>query len=142
MNKLALAFSITAKAFDNKFDKGGKPYFLHCLFVWEGVKDEDEDTQCSAIMHDLVEDCPEWTFERLTKEGFSDKTVGMLHLLTHQKGTDYMDYIKAISVCKQTTKIKKRDLEHNSSILRIKDVRKKDYDRLEKYITAYKYLSN
>jgi GTP diphosphokinase / guanosine-3',5'-bis(diphosphate) 3'-diphosphatase len=142
MNKLALAFSITAKAFENKFDRGGKPYFLHCLFVWNLVKREDEDTQCAAIMHDLAEDCPEWTLSKLTELGFSDKTIGMLHLLTHNKGTDYMEYIKAISVCKQATKIKMADLTHNSSILRIKDVRKKDFDRLEKYIMAFKYLQN
>lgn len=142
MNKLAKAFSITAQAFENKLDKGGKPYMLHNIFVWEGVKDEDEDTQCAALMHDLVEDIPEWTFERLTKEGFSDKTVGILHLLTHQKGTDYMAYIRAISVCEKATKIKRRDLRHNSDITRIKDVRKKDFDRLEKYVMAYKYLSN
>lgn len=92
MNKLALAISITAKAFENKLDKGGQPYILHCLRVMNAV-DDDEDTKCGAVMHDLMEDTDEkseinYTFELLTKLGFSDKTIGILHLVTHQKSTE------------------------------------------------------
>ena len=53
-----------------------------------------------------------------------------------------MDYIKAISVNPDATQIKMRDLEHNSNITRIKGLRKKDLDRIEKYHRAYIYLSN
>lgn len=147
MEKLALAISITAKAFEKTLDKGGKPYILHCLRVMNNSQG-DECVKCASVMHDLVEDTDEnseinYTFELLTKLGFSDKTIGLLHLLTHhQKGTSYEDYIKAISVSKEATEIKLRDLEDNSNITRIKDARKKDFDRIEKYHRAYIYLSN
>lgn len=145
MQKLALAISITAKAFENVLDKGGQPYILHCFRVMNNSIG-DEDIKCAAIMHDLVEDTDEnseinYTFELLTKLGFSDKTIGLLHLLTHQKETSYEDYIKAISCNKGATEIKKRDLEDNCNITRIKGMRKKDFDRTEKYHKAYIYLS-
>lgn len=140
MEKLALAISITAKAFEKTLDKGGKPYILHCLRVMNNVQG-DECVKCASVMHDLIEDT-DWTFEQLTALGFSDKTIGLLHLLTHQKETSYEDYIKAISVNKEATEIKKRDLEDNCNITRIKGLRKKDFDRIEKYHRAYIYLSN
>jgi (p)ppGpp synthase/HD superfamily hydrolase len=146
MNKLALAISITAKAFENKLDKGGYPYILHCLRVMNNT-DGDECTKCAAVMHDLVEDTDEkseinYTFELLTKLGFSDKTIGILHLVTHQKNTDYFEYIKAIAVSDDATKIKISDLRDNSDIFRLKGLGKKDLDRMEKYHRAYIYLSN
>ena len=140
MNKLALAISITAKSFENVLDKGGQPYVLHCLRVMNNVQG-DECVKCASVMHDLIEDT-DWTFKELTALGFSDKTIGLLHLLTHQKETSYEDYIKAISVSKEATEIKLRDLEDNCNITRIKGLRKKDFDRVEKYHRAYIYLSN
>lgn len=140
MNKLALAISITAKAFENVLDKGGQPYVLHCLRVMNNVQG-DECVKCASVMHDLIEDT-DWTFQELTALGFSDKTIGLLHLLTHQKETSYEDYIKAISVSKEATEIKLRDLEDNCNITRIKGLRKKDFDRIEKYHRAYIYLAN
>lgn len=140
MDNLGLAISITAQAFEKVLDKGGQPYILHCLRVMNNSQG-DISVKCASVMHDLIEDT-DWTFEKLTALGFSDKTIGLLHLLTHQKETSYDDYIKAISVSKDATEIKKRDLEDNSNITRIKGARKKDFDRIEKYHRAYIYLSN
>lgn len=140
MKLLALAIAITAEAFKNTLDKGGQPYILHCLRVMNNVQG-DEDIKCAAIMHDLIEDT-NYTFAQLTALGFSDKTIGLLHLLTHQKQTPYMEYIKAIAVSPEASEIKRRDLEDNSNITRLKGLRKKDLDRIEKYHTAYIYLSN
>ncbi len=140
MKKLALAIAITAEAFKDKLDKGGNPYFLHCYWVMNEVEG-DEDVKCAAIMHDLVEDT-DYTFARLTELGFSDTTIGILHLLTHKKETPYDEYIRSIAVCPKATRIKLKDLEHNSNITRLKGLRKKDLDRLEKYHRSYVYLSN
>jgi (p)ppGpp synthase/HD superfamily hydrolase len=141
MNKLGLAISIAAQAFEGKTDKGGNPYILHCLWVMNKVRHLGEEAMITAVLHDLIEDT-DWTFAKLTALGFSDKVIGDLHLLTHQKETDYMEYIKAISVSPIATEIKKADLEHNSNITRLKGLRKKDHDRIEKYSIAYVYLSN
>lgn len=105
MNKLALAISITSVAFEKKLDKAGEPYILHCLRVMNATVG-DECTKCASVMHDLIEDT-EYTFADLSKLGFSDKTIGLLHLLTHQKETPYDEYIKAISVSNEATEIEK-----------------------------------
>lgn len=147
MNMLALAISIAAKAFEGKLDKGGKPYILHCLRVMYGVDQTDEDKMIGAVLHDIVEDTNEkseinYTFALLSEMGFSERVIRILHLVTHNEETPYADYIKAISVDKDATEIKLSDLEDNSNISRLKSVRKKDFDRLEKYHHAYLYLSN
>jgi (p)ppGpp synthase/HD superfamily hydrolase len=142
MSKLGLAIAITAEAFKDKTDKGGAPYILHCLFVMDNT-DGDECTKCAAVMHDLVEDCSDkYNFNLLSKMGFSEKTIGLLYLVTHREGTPYMDYIKALSVDQDAKKIKRADLRHNTDITRLKGLRKKDHERMEKYHTAWVYLSD
>lgn len=140
MKKLALAISIVAKAFQDKVDKGGQPYVLHCLHVMHHTIG-DEDVKCAAVMHDLFEDT-DYTAETLLELGFSAKTIQLIDVLTHRSGVEYMDYIRKISHFPEAVEIKKRDLEHNSQITRLKGLRKKDIERLEKYNRAYVYLSN
>ena len=47
-----------------------------------------------------------------------------------------------IIVANDAKKVKKKDLEHNSTITRLKGLRKADFDRLEKYSRSYVYLSD
>lgn len=145
MKNLALAVAITSEAFKNTLDKGGHPYILHCIRVMMNTKG-DECTKCAAMMHDLVEDTDEtspinYTFEVLEGLGFSDKTVGLLKLLTHDRAIPYMEYIKTLSISEDATEIKSKDLEDNSNITRLKGVREKDFERLKKYSIAYLYLT-
>ena len=78
----------------------------------------------------------------MAEEGFSQEVIVILQLLTHRKETEYMEYIKALSVHPIAKEIKKRDLDHNSKITRMKGLRKKDFERLEKYHLAYTYLND
>jgi (p)ppGpp synthase/HD superfamily hydrolase len=144
MNKLlGKAIAIASVAFENKVDKGGEPYILHCLVVMNKVRHLGHLAMICAVLHDLIEDCEKngYNFDVLRELGFSQEVITILELLTHRPETPYMDYIKALSVHPIATAIKKADLEHNSNITRIKGVRKKDFDRLEKYSLAYIYLS-
>lgn len=140
MKRLALAISIAAKTFEDVLDKGGQPYILHCLEVMRNTIG-DECVKCAAVLHDVPEDT-NITIGDLTKMGFSDKTTGLLHLLKHHKETPYMEYIKAISVSSEAAEIKRRDLEHNTQITRLKGIGKKDLNRMEKYHQAYLYLKD
>lgn len=142
-NKLGLAFAIVAEAFKNKQDKGGEPYILHCIRVMNGVDPNNEDKRIAAVLHDVPEDCPEWTFDKLREAGFSERVIDLLKLLTHDKEkVSYEDYIKRISHDPDATDIKKADLRDNSDITRLKGLRKKDVERMEKYHRAYTYLNN
>ena len=131
MSKLALAISIVAKAFENKTDKSGKPYILHCLRVMNKVNQNDEDLMIGAVMHDLIEDTDEsseinYTVSKIAELGFSDRVIAMLTLLTHDKEkVSYDEYIKGISSNRDATEIKKADLEDNSKYHKVEGVAEK-----------------
>ena len=54
-----------------------------------------EDTTVAALLHDVAEDT-DHTIEELAGMGFGANVVEALALLTHDKNTDYMDYVRAI----------------------------------------------
>lgn len=139
---LTKAIKIAATAFEKDYDKGGTPYIMHLLYVMHKVKHLGETAMICAVLHDLVEDKSKegYTFKFLRQEGFSDEVIVILQLLKHRKETPYMDYIKALAIHPIAKAIKKADLEHNSKVSRLKGLRKKDFDRLEKYCIAYQYL--
>lgn len=142
MNMLAKAIKIASDAHLEQIDKGGKPYILHPLWIMDRVRHLGEDYMIVAVLHDVVEDSenPTETYSNLVKERFNQNILYALALLTHNKEQSYDDYIKAISTDPIAKAVKLRDLEHNSKITRLKGLRKKDFDRLEKYHKAYTYL--
>lgn len=138
MANLGKAIEITTTAFAGKTDRGGVPYILHCLHVMHAV-DGDDELKCAAVMHDLIEDT-DYTLDDLVKLGFSDRVIGVLHLVTHEDGVEYFDYVKLLAISEDARKIKMADLRHNSDIHRMKGLREKDFERLKKYHHAYAYL--
>jgi (p)ppGpp synthase/HD superfamily hydrolase len=142
MNMLAKAIQIAAEAHLNQTDKGGKPYILHPLWVMNAVRHLGEDYMIVAVLHDVVEDSdnPTETYYNLVKKGFNQNVMYALSLLTHNSDVPYDDYIKAIATDSIAKAVKLRDLEHNTKITRLKGLRKKDFDRIEKYHRAYTYL--
>lgn len=141
MKMLAKAIKIASNEFVNTFDKGGKPYILHCLWVMDKVRHLGEDYMIVAVLHDLIEDT-NWTYNDLKKEGFSVAICEALRGLTHNRNVKYMDYIKNLSTNDLCVQVKLRDLEHNSKITRLKGITQKDLDRVSKYHEAYTYLKH
>lgn len=139
---LAKAISIAARAFEHKKDKGGNPYILHCLYVMHKVKHLGETAMICAVLHDLIEDCEKQGFGRefIVNQGFSTEVSLILELLTHRPETPYMDYVKALTIHPLAREIKMADLEHNTKVTRLKNLTKKNLDRLEMYFHAYEYL--
>ena len=141
-NMLALAISIASQAFEERVDRQGKPYILHCLRVMQSVQNlGDEEIMCIAVLHDLIEDCMEWTIEDLTRLGFSIRVLNALELLTHKPEIHYDAYIREISNNQDARMVKLADLKDNSDVTRCKGLTKADFVRLEKYHKAYVYLS-
>lgn len=135
------AISIAAQAFEGKYDKGGQPYILHCLTVMKAIPEDDDELRCIAVLHDLVEDT-EWTLEDLQKVGFSNRVIRGVETLTHDPEVSYDDYIKKIARYSDARKVKLADLRHNSDIMRMKGISRKDFERLERYHRSYAYLKN
>lgn len=140
-NLLGRAIEIATSAHSGQTDKGGRPYILHPLWVMNKLRHLGDDYMIVGVLHDTIEDS-EWTIDQLRSEGFSEEIITAITLLTHEQGQSYDDYIKAISLNPLARAVKIRDLEHNTKITRLKGLRKKDFDRMEKYHRAYVYLKN
>lgn len=133
--QLARAIYIATKAHKNQFDKGGKPYILHPLHLM-GQLMFDTQLATIAVLHDVVEDS-RYTFEELRSMGFSHRVMAAITLLTHTENESYDEYIYNITTNYDAIRVKRKDLEHNSDITRLKGVRPKDLERLEKYHNAF-----
>jgi len=138
---LGKAISLAATKFENIVDKSGKPYILHCLYVMNNVINQSEDVQVAAVLHDIIEDT-NVTIRDLVSIGFSPKSIFLIDVLTHNKKLTYNEYIGQISNHPEAILIKLADLEHNSSILRLKGITDKDLKRIAKYHKAYYFLKS
>jgi hypothetical protein len=139
MEQLATAIEIATKAHTGQFDKGGKPYILHPLHLMNQLM---FDTQLAtiAVLHDVIEDS-QITMGYLLVEGFSSRVRGALDLLTHKDGDDYLEtYIAGITTNLDAIRVKRKDLEHNSCITRLKGLSVKDALRVQKYHEAFTIL--
>lgn len=143
MNKeeaLSHAILLASKAHAGQFDKGGKPYILHPLHLMSQLL-FDTELATIAVLHDTIEDSS-LTIKKLRAIGFSNRVLEALDLLTHKTHQDYLlDYIPAIATNIDAIRVKRKDLEHNSDITRLRSLREKDFARLEKYSRAFHYLT-
>ena len=106
------------------------------------MSQDDHELMTIAVLHDLVEDIDYYSIGNLRALGFSERVLDAIRLLTHEEDVPYMDYITNLSHNRDARMVKMADLRHNSDILRMKGLRKKDFDRLQKYFTAYEYLKD
>ena len=82
------------------------------------------------------------TLEDIRSQGFSDKVVEALRLLTHDPTVDYMDYIRAIKPNPVARKVKLADLRHNMDRSRYvaRNFTDEERKRAEVYSDALAYL--
>ena len=104
------ALRLAYTAHHGQTDKSGQPYIFHPYHLAEQMT--DEVSVCVALLHDVVEDT-DLTFADLERE-FPQEVTDALRLLTHEKGTDYFDYVRAIKENPVAVKVKLADLAHNS----------------------------
>jgi (p)ppGpp synthase/HD superfamily hydrolase len=136
MNELlGMAIGIATNAHTDQFDKGGKPYILHPLHLMNQLM-YDPELAIIAVLHDVVEDSG-WTFEMLEQQHMTPRVIEALKLLTHEPGVSYEDYITKIATNYDALRVKRKDLEHNSDITRLKGITQKDQNRMVKYHNAF-----
>ena len=112
ISQIEIALEIALKAHKGQRDLDGKPVILHPLNV--AIKGNNEDEVVAGLLHDVVEDTS-YTFDDLLNAGISAKVIDALRLLTHEKGTDYLDYVRRIDDSDNpiAINVKCNDLEHN-----------------------------
>ncbi len=136
--QLSLAIHIASDVHLDQFDKGGNPYILHPLHLMQQLL-FDKELAAIAVLHDVIEDSAgAITIGFLRSEGFSERVLAALELLTHNEGQNYLEsYIPSICTNYDAIRVKRKDLEHNSNITRLKGVRPKDLERIDKYHRAF-----
>lgn len=111
------ALRLSYAAHHGQVDKCGIPYIFHPLHLAEQMEDEISCTV--ALLHDVAEDT-DITLHDLARE-FPEEVMKPLRLLTHEKGTDYITYVRAIKADPIAVKVKMADLAHNSDQTRCVD---------------------
>ena len=133
---LAKMLLIATNAHAGQFDKGGTPYILHPLKVMHYLKTDDEELQCIALGHDVIEDT-DVTYKDLQEAGISERVIYGIDALTKRLGETYEDYKLRVFASRDAMKVKLCDLRHNTDIRRLKGVREKDLERMAKYQRFY-----
>lgn len=123
-----------------QFDKGGRPYILHPLKVMHYLNTEDEELQCIALGHDLIEDTST-TWQHLAELEFSDRVIEGIRALTKMPGETDAEYLAKVKKNPDAVLVKLQDLRHNSDIRRLKGLTQKDYDRMKKYQAMFVELT-
>ena len=148
--RLSKAILIATLGHSGQFDKGGNPYILHPLTILHKLKTDDEDIQCAAVLHDVIEDCSGFkinidgrevviSFQMLLEEGMSERTVDTVRRLTKMPGQTYAEYQNAVFGSVDAMLVKREDLRTNSDLRRMKNrtVTQKDIERIAKYMAFY-----
>lgn len=133
------AKAIATSAHEGQVDKAGKPYIEHPMRVMNMGKTIEE--KIAGVLHDVVEDS-DWTFEMLEKEGIPKDVMDALRCVTKlSEDDDYDHFIERVKTNPLAVKVKLNDLKDNMDITRLGEVTEKDLARLNKYIRAYKQLT-
>ena len=141
------AIAIASEAHAGVTDKAGAPYILHPLRVMLAV--EGDVARTTAVLHDVIEDCPEWTFDRLAGEGFGADVIDALRSVTklpeeteqpedsvEQRRLRYLAFVGRAAAHPIGRMVKLADLEDNLNVTRLAAVSQKDAARLSKYLEA------
>jgi (p)ppGpp synthase/HD superfamily hydrolase len=131
VSTLERAITIAAEAHAGQVDKAGAPYVLHPLRMMLRMSSIDE--RIVAVLHDVCEDCPGWTFDRLRREGFSERIIDALQSVTKRDGETYEDFVRRAAANPIGRRVKLADLIDNSDLSRIAAPSERDSQRIEKY---------
>lgn len=151
MSEKILAIKIVNHTFKSVKDKGNNNYNEHLEYVAENsvkklhnnyVKSHSEIVFIIGLLHDLIEDSKNWTFENL-EPLFDKEIVDAIKVLTKQKNEDYIeDYIERIKTNRLALIVKLTDLEHNLNVSRLDEISDYSIERIKKYHKAYMTLKN
>lgn len=111
------AMVLAYRAHEGQLDKAGIPYIFHPYHLAEQM--DTEVAVCVALLHDVVEDSAVTMAE--IAAAFPPEIAEAVRLLTHDKETPYLDYIRALRTNALACKVKLADLLHNSDESRLRD---------------------
>lgn len=148
-NPLRLANVVVRKAFEGKTDKNGVPYIMHLTTVAQNARDSyvygkdinPDHLEMAGLLHDILEDCPDWTegaLRSLFPEAVVDAVVALTKLPTDQSYRAYIERVMRNDIARM---VKIADLKHNMDVTRHKEWDDVDLARMQKYHKAYVTLT-
>jgi (p)ppGpp synthase/HD superfamily hydrolase len=138
MSTLERAIVIATEAHAGQKDKAGAPYVLHPLRVMLSLDSIDE--RIVAVLHDVCEDCPGWTFERLRGEGFPGHIIDALRAVAKNGDEDYRAFVRRAAANPIGRRVKLADLHDNCDLARIAAPSARDFQRVAKYRDAIELI--
>ena len=127
---------LVTNAHAGQYDRGGSPYILHPLKVMHYLKSNDEELQCIALGHDVIEDT-DITYRDLREAGISDRVIKGIAALTKQRGQTLEEYKTAVFGNRDAMLVKQADLRHNTDVRRLRGITEKDIARMARYQQFY-----
>ena len=88
------AYLLVSYLFKDKKDKAGEPYLGHLIRVSDCLS--MGDAKVAALLHDVVEDVSDISFDDLKELGFSDSVVEIVRIVTKDESMNYHDWISTI----------------------------------------------
>jgi len=132
------AVEIAARAHAGQTDKAGNPYIEHPLRVM--LKVTGDVAKAAAALHDVLEDT-DLTAEDLRAEDIPEEVIEIVELLTKVPGEEYEKQVRRALKNPIAKKVKKADVQDNSSTKRLKALNKETQERLrKKYALALSIL--
>ena len=111
------------------------------------MRTKGKRTWTAGFLHDVIEDS-DLTIDDLRSKGVDEEVLAALELLTHDKGTDYFEYVYRIAHSGNYTAIhtKINDLKHNfdrgrKSYKRAKELNDTERVNIFGYIPLYDGLT-
>ena len=139
LSTLERAIAIAAEAHAGQVDKAGAPYVLHPLRMMLRMLLVDE--RIVAVLHDVCEDCTEWSFDRLRSEGFPERIIEALESVTKRGGENYEDFVRRAAANPIGRRVKLDDMTDNSDLSRIAVPSERDFERVEKYRRGVDFIN-
>lgn len=137
--QLNRAIEIAVSAHEGQLDtNNGRPYIEHPFRVMSAGQTLRE--KIVGMLHDVVEDTP-WTLEQLTEEGFTKDVLDGIDAMTRRDNESYDDYLLRVQDNPLATRVKLNDLTDNMDIRRWNEIPYHELARLQKYLKAYKQLT-
>lgn len=119
-------------------DKMGCAYFQHPMRVAMRCKKDEE--KIVALLHDTIEDT-DVTPEYLLAEGFPKHIVDGILAVTKRDGESYEDFVARAKANSLGRVVKLHDLEDNLDIFRLSSLDADMTRRYNKYLRAYRCLT-
>lgn len=129
-----LAQTIAEEAHAGQRDKAGRPYIDHCRRV--AARFPAGPAKAIAWLHDVVEDCPGFTLEKLAALGVPERVIEAVDALTKRPDEDYDDYLRRVIEDDDAHRVKIMDLIDNMDASRLAEVTDQDKARIHKYAGA------